>query len=316
MARRTRTEAPSLARTRSALPTVTALRDFAAPELSAWVAAHSEAVLRAAESLDAAYIAEVDALAPLLPGGEEAWQRTRASLTVYDSEREERYARKPVTLTDVEGWQSIAADPHGKKAVIALFPPVRPPTGAGFTSMLDNRWVYGFGTDRYWTLTTAWPSSAKPLELARYDLVRAGVATSQRAGKEGGGGSTMPALDAAHNALLQAFRIEARNPSRASQLDFGPMVVRGMMRRWNFPDDVMHAVVWKDIPGTSQPPRFHHPAQVKAVRDALVAEGLVVPAQTDSYGRVKAWAYGPVEPFPTREDHAAAIAELVAGVRA
>jgi hypothetical protein len=122
----------------------------------------------------------------------------------------------------------------------------------------------------------------------------------------------MPALDAAHSALLQAFRIEARNPSRAPQLDFGPMVVRGMMRRWRFPDDVMHAVVWKEIPGTSQPPRFHHPAQIKAVRDALVAEGLVVPAQTDTYGRVKAWAYAPVAPFPTREAYEAAIAQLVA----
>ncbi len=123
----------------------------------------------------------------------------------------------------------------------------------------------------------------------------------------------MPALDAAHTALLQAFRIEARNPFRALSLDFGPTLVRAMLRRWGFPDDVLYAVVWKETPGISTPPRFHRPSQVQAVRDALVAEGLVVAAQTDTYGRVKAWAYAPVEPFPSREAHAEAIKALVDG---
>ena len=117
------------------------------------------------------------------------------------------------------------------------------------------------------------------------------VAVSQRVDKRRGGGSTMPALDAAHAAVLQAFRIEARNPYRAPRLDFGPVTVRGMMRRWGFPDDVTYAVVHKDTPGMAQPPRFHHPAQIKAVRDTLVAEGLIEPDETDTYGRVKAWTY-------------------------
>jgi hypothetical protein len=102
---------------------------------------------------------------------------------------------------------------------------------------------------------------------------------------------TAPALDAAHAAVLQAFRIEAGNPYRAPRLDFGPVTVRGMMRRWGFPDDVTYAVVHKDTPGISRPPRFHHPAQIKAARDTLVAEGLIEPDETDTYGRVKAWTY-------------------------
>lgn len=311
MARRTRPEAPSLARTRSAAPAVGVLLGYAAPDLVAWASANRDAVLRAAEAVDAAYVAAVDALAPLLPGGEGAWERARGSLLLYDSEREEHLAKRPVTVEDVEGWQSRATDTHGKRSIVALLP----------VRSLDvaNRWAHGFGsaTGSLWTMTRLAPSPETPLELASYDIRRMGVDVSQPAGEEGGGGSTMPTLDAAHNALLQAFRIAARNPHRADRLDFGPMVVRGLMRRWGFPDDVMYAVVWKETPRISTPPRFHRPSQVKAVRDALVAEGLVVPAQTDTYGRVKAWSYAPaVETFPTVEEYEDAIEALVAGLGA
>lgn len=123
----------------------------------------------------------------------------------------------------------------------------------------------------------------------------------------------MPNLDATHNALLQAFRIETRNPFRGSGLDFGPRLVGAMLARWGFPDAVKYAVVSKPMTGISHPPRFHRPSQVKAVRDALVAEGLVVPAQTDTYGRVKAWSYAPTELFPDREAYKAALAYVVRG---
>lgn len=306
MARRTRPEAPSLARTRSAAPAVGILLGYAAPELSAWVSANREAVLRAAEAVDAAYIAAVDALAPRLPGGEGAWERASATLTIYDSESEEHRARKPSRIENVEGWQSRVADKHGKREVLALLP-VRLPASEGFVARLDNRWVSGHGSDRVWTLTTAWPSPETPLELAGYEMRRRGVDVSQQTGEERGGGSTMPTLDAAHNALLQAYRIEARNPFRASGLNFGAGTVGAMLHRWKFPAAVKYAVVWEHMPGISTPPRFHRPSQVKAVRDALVAEGLIVPDQ-------KAWAYAPVEPFPSREAYRAALAELVAGL--
>jgi hypothetical protein len=450
------------------------LLGYAAPELAAWVDANREAVLRAAEAVDAAYVAAVDALAPLLPGGETVWERASASLTIYDSESEEHRARKPTRVENVEGWQSRATDKHGKRSVIALLP-VRLPSGHGFSAHLENRWVHGHGFDRAWTLTTVWPSALKPLELADYDARRMGVRVedleneevqaervpldaahealfrwirdiiakshsanrmpnilnpdvlrrmllqskmlgrvegregeadsivsgvirfdsprnapwethsylmnrkqvqavqdrllatgvivykrldrfgkevaaskegkdylffsgepyhlrlrrereeekkrereeeetrrqgvdvSQQTGEERGGGSTMPTLDAAHNALLQAYRIEARSPFRASGLDFGAGTLGAMLHRWGFPDAVKYAVVWKPMPGISTPPRFHRPSQVKAVRDALVAEGLIVPNQ-------RAWAYAPVEPFPSREAYRAAIAELVAGL--
>jgi hypothetical protein len=274
---------------------------YAAPELAAWVDANREAVLRAAEAVETAYVEAVDELASRLPGGEGAWERARGSVLFYDSEREEHLARASKTVEDVEGWQSRALDSHGKRSVVALLP-VR-------SLNVANRWVHGFGsaTGSGWTMTRTAPSPETPLELASYDIRRMGVDVTQRMGEEGGGGSTMPTLDAAHNALLQAYRIEARSPFRASGLDFGAGTVGAMLHRWKFPDAVMYAVVWKPMPGISTPPRFHRPSQVKAVRDALVAEGLIVPDR-------KAWAYAPVEPFPSREAYRAAIAELVAGL--
>ncbi len=223
MARRTRPEAPSLARTRSAAPAVGILLDYAAPELTAWVSANREAVLRAAEAVDAAYVAEVDALAPLLPGGETVWERASASLTIYDSESEEHRARKPSRIENVEGWQSRVADKHGKREVLALLP-VRLPASEGFVARLDNRWVSGHGSDRVWTLTTAWPSPETPLELAGYEMRRRGVDVSQQTGEEGGGGSTMPTdkkpvLDPIHQLVVEAFRLERRKPLPSAGAD-------------------------------------------------------------------------------------------------
>lgn len=294
---------PSLARTRSADPAVGILLGYAAPELAAWVGANREAVLRAAEAVETAYMAAVDELASRLPGGVSAWERARGSVLFYDSEREEHLARSPKTVKDVEGWQSRALDRHGKRSVVALLP-VR-------SLKVANRWVHGFGsaTGSGWTMTRLAPSPETPLELAGYDVRRMGVDVSQQTGEEGGGGSTMPTLDTAHNALLRAFRIEARNPFRGSGFDFGAGTVGAMLARWKFPDVVKYAVVWESMPGVSHPPRFHHPSQVKAVRDALVAEGLVVPA----HGRVKAWSYAPTELFPDREAYKAALAYVVRG---
>lgn len=302
---RSRIAAPSLARTRSAAPAVGAVVGYAAPELSAWVAANREAVLRAAEAVETAYMAAVDELAPRLPGGVGAWERARGSVLFYDSEREEHLARSPKTVEDVEGWQSRALDRHGKRSVVALLP-VR-------SLKVANRWVHGFGsaTGSGWTMTRLAPSPETPLELASYDIRRMGVDVAQQTSEEGSGGSTMPTLDAAHNTLLRAFRIEVSNPFRGSDFDFGARTVGAMLARWKLPNAVKYAVVVEKVPGISQPPRFHRPSQVKAVRDALVAEGLVVPAQTDTYGRVQAWGYAPTEPFPV-EAYKAAIAELVA----
>jgi hypothetical protein len=42
---------------------------YAAPELAAWVDANREAVLRAAEAVETAYVEAVDELASRLPGG-------------------------------------------------------------------------------------------------------------------------------------------------------------------------------------------------------------------------------------------------------
>lgn len=185
---RSRIAAPSLARTRSAAPAVGAVVGYAAPELSAWVAANREVVLRAAEAVDAAYIAAVDALAPRLPGGEGAWERARGSVLFYDSEREEHFAKRPVTVEDVEGWQSRATDKHGKRSVVALLPVL--------SLDVANRWVHGFGsaTGSGWTMTRTAPSPETPLELASYDIRRMGVDVTQRTGEDGGGGSTMPTL--------------------------------------------------------------------------------------------------------------------------
>jgi hypothetical protein len=159
---------------------------YAAPELAAWASANREAVLRAAEAVETAYMAAVDELAPRLPGGVGAWERARGSVLFYDSEREEHLARPPTTVENVEGWQSRNLDPHGYRSVVALLP----------VRSLDvaNRWVYGFGSANgsLWSMTRLAPSPETPLELASYDIRRMGVDVSQRTGEDGGGGSTMP----------------------------------------------------------------------------------------------------------------------------
>ena len=180
MARLRRAPAPPLAVTRSAAPAVNLVLGYAAPELAAWVSAHREAVLRAAEAVETAYMAAVDELASRLPGGVGAWERARGSVLLYDSEREEHLARASKTVEDVEGWQSRALDPHGKRSVVALLP-VR-------ALNVANRWVHGFGsaTGSGWTMTRLAPSPETPLELAGYDIRRMGVDVTQQTGEDGG----------------------------------------------------------------------------------------------------------------------------------
>ena len=120
----------------------------------------------------------------------------------------------------------------------------------------------------------------------------------------------MPNLDAAHNALLQVLRLAPRHPLAAERLDFGPVAMRHYMRRAGLPDELTDAVVHRDLPGIVSPPRFVRPTQAKAIREALVSEGVVVPVETDSYGRVRAWGFAPVEKFATQEAYNSALAAI------
>ena len=120
----------------------------------------------------------------------------------------------------------------------------------------------------------------------------------------------MPNLDAAHNALLQVLRLAPRHPLAAERLDFGPVAMRYYMRRAGLPDELTNAVVHRDIPGIVSPPRFVHPSQIKTVREVLVSEGVVVPVETDSYGRVRSWGFAPVEKFATQEAYNSALAAI------
>lgn len=306
MARSRRIPAPPLAVTRSAAPAVNLVLGYAAPELAAWASAHREAVLRAAEAVETAYMAAVDELAPRLPGGVGAWERARGSVRFYDSEREEHLARPPTTVENVEGWQSRATDPNGYRSVVALLP-VR-------ALNVANRWVHGFGfggaNGSAWTMTRLAPSPETPLELASYDIRRMGVDVSQRTGEDGGGGSTMPNLDAAHNALLQVLRLAPRHPLAAERLDFGPVAMRHYMRRAGLPDELTNAVVVFHRVRSSVPLRLVRPSQVAAVRETLVSEGVVVPVLTDTYGRVRLWGFAPVEKFATQEAYNSALAAI------
>lgn len=297
MARRTRSEEPSLARTRSAAPAVGILLDYAAPELAAWVSAHREAVLRAAEAVDAAYVAEVDALAPLLPGGETVWERASASLTIYDSESEEHRAHKPTRAENVEGWQSRATDKHGKRSVIALLP-VRLPSGHGFSTHLENRWVHGHGFDRAWTLTTVWPSALKPLELADYDARRMGVRVEDLENEEVQA-ERVP-LDAAHEALFRWIRDIIAKSHSANRMPniLNPDVLRRMLLqskmlgrvegREGEADSIVSGVIRFDSPRNA-PWETHsylmNRKQVQAVQDRLLATGVIVYKRLDRFGK-------------------------------
>jgi hypothetical protein len=277
---------------------------YAAPELAAWVSAHREAVLRAAEAVETAYMAAVDELAPRLPGGVGAWERARGSVLFYDSERAEHLARPSTTVENVEGWRSRALDSHGKRSVVALLP-VR-------ALNVANRWVHGFGSANgsLWTMTRLAPSPETPLELASYDIRRMGVDVTQQTGEDGGGGSTMPNLDAAHNALLQVLRLAPRNPLAAERLDFGPVAMSHYMSRAGLPDELTDAVVAFRRVRSNVPVRLVRPSQVAAVRETLVSEGVVVPVVTDTYGRVRLWGFAPVEKFATQEAYNSALAAI------
>jgi hypothetical protein len=271
------------------------LLGYAAPELAAWVSAHREAVLRAAEAVDAAYIAAVDELASRLPGGEGAWERARGSVLFYDSEREEHLARASKTVENVEGWQSRALDSHGKRSVVALLP-VR-------SLNVANRWVHGFGsaTGSGWTMTRTAPSPETPLELASYDIRRMGVDVSQQTGEDGGGGSTMPTdkkpvLDPIHELVLEALRLEGvrplyRDPVRV--LDFSPYMIGDILRRVGFSVRARAAVVNPPFPGVSTPPSFVRASQMKHVREALVGEGAIAPKNRNRSGAVQNWTFAP-----------------------
>ena len=304
MSRSRRIPAPPLAVTRSAAPAVNVVLGYAAPELAAWVSAHREAVLRAAEAVETAYMAAVDELASRLPGGAGAWERARGSVLFYDSEREEHLARPPTTVENVEGWQSRATDPNGYRSVVALLP-VR-------ALNVANRWVHGFGSANgsAWEMTRLAPSPETPLELAGYDIRRMGVDVTQRTGEDGGGGSTMPNLDAAHNALLQVLRLAPRNPLAAERLDFGPVAMGHYMSRAGLPDELTDAVVAYRRVRSNVPLRLVRPSQVAAVRETLVSEGVVVPVVTDTYGRVRLWGFAPVEKFATQEAYNSALAAI------
>jgi hypothetical protein len=273
------------------------LLDYAAPELAAWVSAHREAVLRAAEAVDAAYVAEVDALAPLLPGGETVWERASASLTIYDSESEEHRARKPTRVENVEGWQSRVTDKHGKRSVVALLP-VRLPSGHGFSAHLENRWVHGHGFDRAWTLTTVWPSAIKPLELADYDARRMGVRVEDLENEEVQA-ERVP-LDAAHEALFRWIRDIIAKSHSASRMPniLNPDVLRRVLLqskmlgrvegREGEADSIVSSVIRFASPRNA-PWETHsylmNRKQVQAVQDRLLATGVIVYKRLDRFGK-------------------------------
>lgn len=311
---RSRTAAPSLARTRSAAPAVGILLDYAAPELAAWVSANREAVLRAAEAVDAAYVAAVDALAPRLPGGESAWERASATLTIYDSESEEHRARKPSRIENVEGWQSRIVDKDGRREVIALLP-VRLPASEGFVARLDNRWVSGHGSDRVWTLTTAWPSPETPLELAGYEMRRRGVRAAKESEVSSSAEAKKHGLDPIHGLVLEAYRLEARKPlspegrdTRQGIYGFGTSALSQFLRAY-FPfEGGVYAVVRPQAPGV--PVAFVQPAMMRRVQKVLLDSGSVLRDPTGLR-----WSFAPVEPL-TQEEYDAERAALRARVEA
>ena len=138
------------------------------------------------------------------------------------------------------------------------------------------------------------------------------VAVSQRvAYARGGGSTTMPALDAAHTALLAAFRLFPRHPYGGSGVDFGARTLNALMSRWDFPDDVRRAIVWVPGSGTSASAQLISPTQVKAVRDTLVEEGTLAVKTRNRAGTPTGWAFTePPTRFSTHDAYAAAMRAL------
>jgi hypothetical protein len=123
----------------------------------------------------------------------------------------------------------------------------------------------------------------------------------------------MPVLDIAHETLLRAFRIVARAPRGIGRFNFGPRTLDVLTARWKFPATLRAAIARPTPAGCSSsavPATLTAPAQVKAVRDALIAEGTIAVAETDRTGKPLAWDFTPTTPFPSMDAYRAALRAL------
>ena len=123
----------------------------------------------------------------------------------------------------------------------------------------------------------------------------------------------MPVLDIAHETLLRAFRVAARSPREMGRFNFGPRTLYALMARWKFPATLQAAIARPTPAGFSSsaaPATLTAPAQVKAVRDALIAEGTIAVAETDRTGKPLAWDFTPTTPFPSVDAYRAALDAL------
>lgn len=107
----------------------------------------------------------------------------------------------------------------------------------------------------------------------------------------------MSVLDAAHETLLTLLRDLARGPRAAdTRFDFSPTTIGAFLRRAKLP--AADAIVPPRIAGVSMRPYFKAPAQVKRVRDALIAEGTIAPAERNRADVVTAWRFVLPAPAP------------------
>lgn len=123
----------------------------------------------------------------------------------------------------------------------------------------------------------------------------------------------MPVLDIAHETLLRAFRIVARSPRGIERFNFGPRTLDVLTARWKFPATLRAAIARPTPAGFSSsaaPATLTAPAQVKAVRDALIAEGTIAVVETDRTGRPLLWDFTPTTPFPSMDAYRDALRAL------
>lgn len=130
-------------------------------------------------------------------------------------------------------------------------------------------------------------SGLKPREFCDYWIGRAGtsVVGFARAHPHVRNPAKPVVLDDAHEAL---YHLIAYEPLRNMREGFAFTFAPGSMGhyRLHLPEGMYDQIVRRRVAGVNSPPAFVAPAQVRAVRDRLLAEGVIEPADHTRSGHV------------------------------